>query len=132
MDFLYISPEFPPNYAHFIEQLHNFGVRVWGIGEADFYFMPQSLRSALDWYVRTDLHDTEAVQYALDELLRQKRACGRPGSFDLVESHNEQWLTLEGMINEKFGIDGIKKRDLPRLKKKSRMKQLFKELGRNV
>jgi predicted ATP-grasp superfamily ATP-dependent carboligase len=129
MDFLYISPEFPPNYVHFIEQLHLLGVRVWGIGEADFYFMPESLRSALAWYVRTDLHNADAVQQALEELLMQKKACGRPGNFDLVESHNEQWLTLEGMINEQYGIDGIKKRDLPRLKKKSRMKQLFKELG---
>ena len=132
MDFLYISPEFPPNYAHFIEHLHTLGVRVWGIGEADFYFMPQSLRSALKWYVRTDLHNTDAVQHALDEILLQKEASGRSGSFDLVESHNEQWLTLEGMINEKFGIDGIKKQDLPRLKKKSRMKQLFRELGMPV
>ena len=132
MDFLYISPEFPPNYAHFIEQLHSLGVRVWGIGEADFYFMPESLRSALTWYVRTDLRNADAVQQALEALLMQKKACGRPGNFDLVESHNEQWLTLEGMINEKYGIDGIKKRDLTRLKKKSRMKQLFKELGMPV
>ncbi len=132
MDFLYISPEFPPNYAHFIEQLHSMGVRVWGIGEADFYFMPETLRSALAWYVRTDLQNSDAVRHALDELLKQKKAGGRPGNFDLVESHNEQWLTLEGLINEQYGIDGIKKRDLPRLKKKSRMKQHFKELGMPV
>ena len=129
MDFLYISPEFPPNYARFIEQLHSLGVRVWGLGEADFYFMPESLRSALTWYVRADLNNVDAVHHALDELLRHKAACGYAGNFDLVESHNEQWLTLEGIINEKYGIDGIKKQDLPRLKKKSVMKQLFKELG---
>jgi len=126
---LYISPEFPPNYAHFIEQLHSLGVRVWGLGEADFYFMPESLRSALTWYVRTDLNNADTVQRALDELLMQKNASGPAGNFDLVESHNEQWLSLEGMINEKYGIDGIKTQDLPRLKKKSRMKQLFKDLG---
>jgi len=129
MDFLYISPEFPPNYAHFIEQLHSLGIRVWGLGEADFYFMPASLRSALTWYVRADLNNADAVQHALDELLRQKNAAGHPGNFDLVESHNEQWLSLEAMINEKYGLDGIRKNDLPRLKKKSRMKQLFKDLG---
>jgi hypothetical protein len=129
MDFLYISPEFPPNYAHFIEQLHSLGVRVWGLGEADFYFMPESLRSALTWYVRADLNNVDAVQHSLDELLRQKNASGYAGNFDLVESHNEHWMTLEGIINEKYGIDGIKTQDLPRLKKKSRMKQLFKDLG---
>jgi len=129
MDLLYISPEFPPNYAHFIEQLHALGVSVWGLGEADFNYMPESLQSALAWYIRTDLNKVGAVQHAVEELLRQKNACGHAGNFDLVESHNEQWLTLEAIINEKFGIDGIKKLDLPRLKRKSRMKQLFQELG---
>jgi hypothetical protein len=129
MDLLYISPEFPPNYAHFIEHLHSLGVRVWGLGEADFYFMPVSLRSALTWYVQADLNNADAVQHALDELLMQKKASGHAGNFDLVESHNEQWLPLEGMINEKYDIDGIKIQDLPRLKKKTIMKQLFEDCG---
>ena len=129
MDLLYISPEFPPNYAHFIEQLHSQGVRVWGLGEADFHYMPASLRSALAWYVRADLNNVDAVQQAVEELLGQKNAYGHGGNFDLVESHNEQWLTLEAIINETYGIDGIKQQDLPRLKKKSRMKQVFQELG---
>ena len=129
MDLLYISPEFPPNYAHFIENLNSLGVSVWGLGETDFYFMPASLRSALTWYVQTDLNNADAVQQALNELLVQKKASGHAKNFDLVESHNEQWLTLEGMINEKYGIDGIKQQDLPRLKKKSIMKQLFKDCG---
>jgi hypothetical protein len=129
MDFLYISPEFPPNYVHFIEHLHSQGIRVWGMGEADFYQMPERLRSALTWYVRADLNNADAVQHAVDELVMQKNTSGSGGNFDLVESHNELWLSLEGMINEKYGIDGIKKQDLPRLKKKSKMKQCFKELG---
>ena len=129
MDFVYISPEFPPNYAHFITQLHSLGVRVWGLGEADFYFMPPSLRSALTWYVPTDLNDVDAVHHAMAELARQKKKGGYAGNFDLVESHNEQWLTLEGIINTTYGIDGIQISDLPRLKKKSIMKQLFKGLG---
>jgi hypothetical protein len=129
MDLLYISPEFPPNYSHFIENLNSLGVSVWGLGETDFYSMPASLRSALTWYVQTDLNSTDAVQQALDELLVQKKASGYAKNFDLVESHNEQWLTLEGMINERYGIDGIKQQDLPRLKKKSIMKGHFKDCG---
>jgi len=35
MDFLYISPEFPSNYANFVIQLDKAGVDVWGVGEAD-------------------------------------------------------------------------------------------------
>ena len=129
MDYLYISPEFPPNYVHFVENLHSLGINVWGMGEADFYQMPESLRSALTWYIRTDLNNPDAVQHALDELLMHKSTSGTAGNFDLVESHNEQWLSLEGMINEKYSIDGIKNQDLPRLKKKSKMKETFQELG---
>jgi len=129
MNFLYISPEFPPNYAHFIRQLAAAGVNVWGIGEADFYGMPVDLRSAINWYVRTNLNDFDAVQWAVDQLLSQMKASGRADNFDLVESHNEQWLGLEAMVNEKYAIPGIKTRDLPRLKKKSAMKQIFKKAG---
>jgi hypothetical protein len=129
MNFLYISPEFPPNYANFIRHLHALGVKVWGIGEADFYSMPASLRGALAWYLRTNLNDPDAVQWAVDQLLAQMSASGQPGNFDRVESHNEQWLYLEALINEKYNLDGIKTRDLTRLKKKTAMKQLFKKIG---
>jgi hypothetical protein len=129
MDFLYISPEFPPNYAHFIRHLDSLGVKIWAVGEADFYAMPASLQAALSWYVRADLNNPGSVQRAVDALLKQKHALGHPGNFDLVESHNEQWLTLEGFINETYGIDGIKRPDLARLKKKSVMKKIFKDQG---
>ena len=132
MEFLYISPEFPPNYANFILQLDKMGVNVWGIGEADFYFMPENLRSAMKWYVRTDLNSDAQVANALEQLIHIKASAGTPPHFDLVESHNEQWLRLEGFINEKYGIDGIKPQDLDRLKKKSVMKELFIEAGLTV
>jgi len=132
MEFLYLSPEFPPNYANFIVQLNNMGVNVWGIGEADFYFMPENLRSAMKWYVRTDLNSDAEVEKALEQLIRIKSSAGTPPHFDLVESHNEQWLRLEGFINKKYGIDGIKPQDLDRLKRKSVMKKLFNEAGLEV
>jgi hypothetical protein len=132
MDFLYISPEFPPNYANFIVQLNLAGIDVWGLGEADFYAMPEPLRAAMRWYVKTDLRDFEAVKRAIAELLAVKVTRGRPGSFDCVESHNEQWLRLESMINEEFGVEGIRLDDLDRLKKKSVMKAVFEQNGLKV
>ena len=129
MDFLYISPEFPPNYANFIRHLHSLGVKIWAVGEADFYAMPASLQAALGWYARADLNKPDSVQRAVDALLKQKQTLGHPGNFDLVESHNEQWLALEAFINETYGIEGIKRQDLPRLKKKSVMKEIFKDQG---
>ena len=129
MDLLYISPEFPPNYANFIFKLDEMKVNVWGIGEADFYSMPQKLRSALKWYVRANLGSMADVEDALENLLNVKASSGTSANFDLVESHNEQWLRLEGFINKKLGIGGIQPQDLDRLKKKSVMKKIFSESG---
>lgn len=132
MDFLYISPEFPPNYANFIIQLDKAGIDVWGLGETDFYAMPETLRAAMRWYVRTDLQDFESVKRAIADIITVKVNSGRSGHFDWVESHNEQWLRLEGLINEEFGIDGIQPVDLDRLKKKSVMKTVFQQNGLKV
>jgi hypothetical protein len=132
MDILYISPEFPPNYANFIRHLHTEGVRVWAIGEAEFFSMPADLRSWIRWYARTDLSNWRAVERALGELLEAKHALGFEGTFDLVESHNEQWLRLEAFINERCDIAGIRLQDIAPLQKKSVMKRVFLQSGLRI
>lgn len=132
MEFLYLSPEFPPNFANFIFQLDKYGANVWALGEADFYGMPTRLRNAIRYYVRTDLTSIEAVEKALEELLYAKAAMGTPTHFDLVESHNENWLGLEAHINRILNVPGIRPEDLDRLKKKSAMKQQFIGCGLTV
>ncbi len=129
MEFLYISPEFPPNFANFILQLEKYGANVWALGEADFYDMPERLRSALRYYVRTDLTSTEAVEKALEEILHAKAARGTPERFEVVESHNEIWLGLEAHINRLLDIPGVRPKDLAQLKKKSAMKRQFMACG---
>ncbi|MCU0561458.1 MAG: hypothetical protein MUD16_14855 [Desulfobacterales bacterium] len=129
MDILYISPEFPPNYVHFIRHAHALGARVWAIGEAEFFSMPPDVRSWIRWYVRTELGNWRTAVRAVNELLEAKHALGFEGAFDLVESHNENWLRLEAIINERFGIPGIRLEETEPLKKKSLMKQVFQRLG---
>ncbi|NLW82447.1 MAG: hypothetical protein GXY42_12375 [Desulfovibrionales bacterium] len=129
MDILYLSPEFPPNYANFVLRLNELGVNVWAMGEADFHFMPEQVRSALTWYVKADLNSRAEVRGALDTLLDVKTSAGGARHFDLVESHNEQWLRLEAFINHTLGIEGITPQDLDRLKKKSVMKEIFRDSG---
>src|SRR5512139_1838802 len=127
MDILYISPDFPPNYANFVRALHAEGIRVWAIGEADFYSMPADLRACIRWYARTDLKNWRQAEQGINELLEVKHAQGVEGVFDGVESHNEAWLRLEAFINERFAIPGITLRDIPPLKQKSVMKRIFQE-----
>lgn len=129
MDFLYLSPEFPPYSRMFIQCLRRRGARVWGIGEADFYAMAQPLRQCLAWYVRTDLNDAGAVRQAVESLLSVQARMGLSPRFDRVESHNEQWLRLESTINAIFDIPGIRPETLDRIKKKSAMKAVFVSHG---
>jgi len=129
MDILYISPDFPANYANFAKNLHNLGIRVWAVGEAEFYSMPQDLRSAIRWYARTDLNNWRLTEGAIHEILEIKHAQGYEGAFDLVESHNEAWLRLEAFINERFDVPGIRRCGIDPLKKKSVMKRMFQEAG---
>jgi hypothetical protein len=132
MDILYLSPDFPPNYANFVKHLNALGNRVWALGEAEFFSMPPELRSWIRWYVRCDLKNFRRVDQAIGEMLEAKHALGFEGTFDLVESHNEAWLRLEAFINERFDIAGIRLREADRLKKKSVMKRLFQEAGLRV
>ena len=132
MDILYISPEFPPNYANFVRRLHRAGVRVWAIGEAEFYSLPVELRECIHWYGRTELKNWRLAVQAVNEILEVKNAQGFEGAFDLVESHNEAWLRLEAVINERFSIPGITRREVDQIKKKSVMKRIFQESGLRV
>jgi predicted ATP-grasp superfamily ATP-dependent carboligase len=129
MDFLYLSPEFPPYSRKFIQRLARHGVRVWAVGEADFYDMPEDLREDLEWYVRADLKDPIAVRRAVEALLAAQTSLGQPPNIDRVESHNESWLRLEGFINTAFDVPGIRPEGLDRLKKKSEMKTVFRACG---
>jgi hypothetical protein len=96
MDFLYLSPEFPPYSRMFIQCLNRRGVRVWAIGEADFHAMPEPLRASLKWYVRTGLDDPGAVRQAVERLLAVQTGMGMNPRFDRVESHNERGLRHPG------------------------------------
>jgi biotin carboxylase len=132
MDILYVSPDFPPNYANFVRHLAAEGIRVWAIGETDFYAMPADLRACIRWYARASLKNWRTAEQAINELLEVKHAQGFEGTFDLVESHNEAWLRLEAFLNERFAIPGICLREVDRLKKKSVMKRIFQESGLRV
>jgi biotin carboxylase len=129
MEFLYLSPEFPPNYAHFILALEKLGVNVWAVGEAEFHELPERLRSAIRYYVRADLHSAASVEHAAAALMAVQQERGASPGFDRIESHNENWLGLEARLNETLGVDGIRPNDLERLKKKSAMKRVFQSLG---
>lgn len=124
MNFVYLSPHFPPNYFLFCVRLRELGVNVLGLADEPYDLLHPGLKAALTEYYRVnDMHD-------YDELLR---ALGffthRYGKIDRLDSQNEYWLESEARLRDDFNIFGLKSNELPRIKRKSLMKQTFIKAG---
>ncbi len=124
MNFVYLSPHFPPNYYLFCVHLRRLGANVLGLADAPYDSLRPELKSALCEYYRVDdMHD-------YDRLLR---ACGHfthmHGKIDRIDSHNEYWLETEARLRTDFNIFGLRSEDIDRVKSKSRMKEVFRSAG---
>jgi biotin carboxylase len=124
MNFVYLSPHFPPNYIHFCIRLRQLGVNVLGLADEPYDSLHPELKAALtEYYLVSDMH-------RYDELLR---ALGyfthRYGKIDRIESHNEYWLETEASLRTDFNIFGISMADIARVKRKSLMKKTFVKAG---
>lgn len=124
MNFLWISPYYPPNFQTFIEKLSLSGIRVLGIGEEPYDQLGELLQRHLTEYYRVEnLEDYQEVIRGVAFLIYKY------GPIDRVESNNEHWLTLDAGLREQFNITGLMPVDLKKTKYKSEMKRLFKECG---
>lgn len=120
MNFVYLSPHFPPNYYLFCVNLQQLGVTVLGLADEPYELLRPELKAAMKEYYRVN----DMQNY--DELLR---ALGyfthRYGKIDRIDSQNEYWLETEAKLRTDFNIPGLKVGDMQRIKRKSVMKQVF-------
>lgn len=124
MNVVFLSPHFPPHYYQFCRQLKEAGANVLGIGDAlQDQLPPEVLKSLTEYYRIKDMDDYDALV----------RACGffthKYGKIDRFESLNEHWLGTEARIRDDFNIFGIRGRDIDRIRRKSRMKEIFRSAG---
>lgn len=124
MNFVFLSPHFPPNYYQFAVHLHQLGAKVLGLADEPYDHLRGELRDALtEYYLVGNMHN-------YDELLR---ALGffthRYGKLDRIDSHNEYWLETEAKLRTDFNIPGLTLEDIAKIKRKSRMKQVFTKAG---
>lgn len=124
MNFVFLSPHFPPNYYLFGVHLNYLGVHVLGLADEPYELLRPELKARLTEYYRVnDMHN-------YDELLR---ALGyfthRYGKIDRIDSFNEYWLETEARLRTDFNIPGLQNGDISRIKRKSVMKEIFKEAG---
>ncbi|MDW7672395.1 MAG: ATP-grasp domain-containing protein [Bacillota bacterium] len=124
MNYVCLSPNFPPNYVNFSKRLHERGVTVLGIGSDPYDHLAPVLKDALTEYYRVD--DMEHYDSVL-------RACAyftfKYGKLDRIESHNEHWLAQDARLRTDFNVFGFKSDDLSDIRLKSRMKEVFRRIG---
>ena len=124
MNFVYLSPHFPPNYYLFAVNLRSFGANVLGLADEPYDQLRPELKSALtEYYYVRDLHNYDDLVRALGYFTH------RYGKLDRIDSHNEYWLETEARLRTDFNLPGFKVEDMPRVKCKSEMKEVFKQAG---
>jgi hypothetical protein len=124
MNIVYLSPQFPYHYHRFCRQLKQAGANVLGIGDAPYDYLDAEVRDSLTEYYRIDdMHNYDTVL----------RACGffthKYGKIDRFESLNEYWLNTEARIRDDFNIFGVRYDGIDEIRRKSRMKEIFRTAG---
>lgn len=127
MNFVFLSPHFPPNYYLFCVHLKYLGVNVLGLADEPYENLQPELKFALtEYYKVNDMHN-------YDELLR---AMGyfthRYGKIDRLDSQNEYWLESEARLRTDFNIFGLHEANISKVKRKSLMKKVFQKIGVKV
>lgn len=124
MNFVYLSPHFPPNYYLFPVQLHHLGVNVLGLADEPQDNLRPELKTALRAYYRVDdMHNYDQLLRAIGYFTHHY------GKIDHIDSHNEYWLGVEARLRTDFNITGPKTNEIVKMRHKSLMKQMFSKAG---
>jgi hypothetical protein len=124
MNVVFISPQFPPHFFHFVAALRERGVNVLGLGDSPYDALRQELRESLSEYFFTpNLHDVDALVRAVGYFT------WRHGRIHRIDSLNETWLEVESHLRESFHVPGLQPADIARLRSKFGMHEVFKQAG---
>lgn len=133
-NFFIISPQYPPRLRFFANRLKAAGFNVFGIGDADWGSLHETLKADLTEYCRADLSCYAGNETIAPEKYAAVRSAAgyladKYGPPAYLESFNEWWLPLDAALRQDLGIPGIKPAELARLIRKSRMKECFRQAG---
>ena len=98
MNYVFISPHFPPNFYNFCVQLRNAGANVLGIGDGQYHEFRQELKDSLTDYAQVDMNNYDQIYHTILHFSHKY------GKIDRVDSQLEHWLGLEAQIRRDFDI----------------------------
>ena len=124
-NFIFVSPNFPTNYYRFCRELLKNGFNVLGIGDCPYEALAPEVKDSLTEYYRVSTLEN------YDEVYRGAAYFAfRYGKIDFIESNNEYWLEQDARLRTDFNVNsGFHTADMPRVKRKSRMKEYYKKAG---
>ena len=124
MNYVHLSPHFPPNYHLFSVNLARLGATVLGLADEPHEQLLPELRGALTEYYRVgDMHN-------YDDLLRAGgHFTHRHGKIARLDSHTEYWMETEARLRMDFNIAGPQVNEVAAIKRKSLMKAAFQRAG---
>ena len=97
MNFIFVSPNFPDIYSHFVKALKERGVTVLGIGDTPYSNLNNELKENLTEYCYvSNLGNLEWMKNTVSYLKNKY------GPIDYLESNNEFWLENDAQLRE-FG-----------------------------
>ncbi|MCP4178104.1 MAG: carboxylate--amine ligase, partial [bacterium] len=123
MNFVFISPHFPPTFFNFCVELKKAGANVLAIGDASYQEFRQELKDSLTEYSKIDMLDYDKVYRTIAYF------ASKYGKIDRIDSQNEYWLDLEAKLRIDFNIFGQRPEDLKVNQSKLGMKKVFKDVG---
>jgi hypothetical protein len=125
MNFIFISPNFPPRYFKWVEALKDHGVTVLGIGDSPNYDVHPRLQAALtEYFFVDDMGDYKKMLSACKYFEKKY------GKIDFIESDNEWWLQMDAKLREGMGVkSGFWPAEMEHIKAKSAMKACFQAGG---
>lgn len=128
MNFIFISPNFPSIYSHFIKSLHDRGVTVLGIGDTPYDNLNAECKENLTEYCFcSDISNLQWMKNTVDYLKNKY------GPISYLESNNEFWLESDAQLREYADvINGLRPCDMEAIKYKSKMKANFIKAGCKV
>ena len=124
MNFVFLSPHFPPNYYQFCVHLRALGANVLGISDEPYDLLRPELKDALtEYYWVPNLHNYDDLVRGFGYFTHHY------GKLDGLDSHSEYWMETEARLRTDFNIQGLSEGDLPAIKRKSLMKRMYKKAG---
>ena len=128
MNFIFISPNFPEIYSHFIKSLHDRGMTVLGIGDTPFEKLNKECQENLTEYCFcSDMSNLQWMKNTVDYLK------SKYGPISYLESNNEFWLESDAQLRAHADVlNGLRPSDMEDIKYKSKMKAKFIKAGCKV